>query len=70
MAAAFLDADLLHAHEVAEIRRVSQRTLERERATGSGPPFIRIGARQVRYPREGLMRWLAARTVAPRDAAA
>ena len=70
MAAAFEEAELLHAREVAEMRRVSARTLERERATGSGPPFIRVGPRQVRYQRAALLAWLAARTVQPRSAAA
>lgn len=69
MADAFLEADLLRVDEVAEIRRVSPRTLERERAAGSGPPFIRTGPRQVRYPRAALLAWLTARTVAPRNAA-
>lgn len=46
--------------EAAKYRRCSERTLERERRYGTGPPFIRAG-RRILYPLEDLENWLAAR---------
>jgi excisionase family DNA binding protein len=45
--------------EVAEIIRVSERTLERWRLTGNGPPFCKLG-RRVLYRRGDLDEWVAA----------
>ena len=42
--------------EAAEFLRVSQRTLERWRLEGSGPPFRRFGRRVV-YARRDLEGW-------------
>jgi hypothetical protein len=43
------DPDFLHTQrEYARQRRCSQRTVERERANGTGCPFVKIG-RAVRY---------------------
>ena len=39
----------------------SQRTLERWRATGDGPAYVKVGHR-VRYRRSALDRWLRQRT--------
>ncbi|MER9494167.1 MULTISPECIES: helix-turn-helix domain-containing protein [unclassified Mesorhizobium] len=42
-------ASLLTPPEAAETLRVSARTLERWRMTGSGPKFVRIGPRRLAY---------------------
>jgi predicted DNA-binding transcriptional regulator AlpA len=40
---------LLTEKQVAEILSVSVRALQRWRAVGGGPPFVRVGPRFVRY---------------------
>lgn len=47
---------------VARLLGTSIRTLERKRADGSGPKFVRVG-RLVRYRDVDVDQWLAARTV-------
>jgi hypothetical protein len=43
---------LLTGREAAEFLRLSERTMERQRLTGTGPKFVRIG-RAIRYrPRD------------------
>jgi len=44
-----------------------ERTIERWRSTGDGPPFVRLG-RLVAYREEDVERWLASRTFASRAA--
>lgn len=39
------DLELITAAEFARLRRCSLRTLDRERATGTGCPYVRLGAR-------------------------
>lgn len=46
----------------------SERSLERARVTGDGPPFIRVSARVVRYSPEAVTQWLAERTYPHRAA--
>ena len=41
---------LLTQREYAEYRRCSVRTIERERAIGTGCPYVRIGARILYRP--------------------
>ena len=43
--------------EAAEFARVSTRTLQRKRAEGEGPPFIRLG-RFVRYLPADVRQWV------------
>jgi len=40
--------DLLSQEEAARRLKISQRTLERQRVSGDGPPFVKLG-RCVRY---------------------
>ena len=47
---------------VAKRLGTSERTLERLRATGGGPRFVKVG-RLIRYRESDLESWLAARTV-------
>jgi predicted DNA-binding transcriptional regulator AlpA len=49
---------LLDQYAAAEMLRISVRTLERHRTTGTGPRFIRMG-RLVRYRESDLEVWLA-----------
>jgi excisionase family DNA binding protein len=52
------DADeLLTARELAAELKVSLRTLERWRARGIGPAYVRLG-RTVRYRRSDVNTWL------------
>ena len=41
---------------------ISQRTAQRWRVTGDGPPFVRLGRRRVIYRIADAERWLAERT--------
>ena len=41
--------------EAADFLGISPRTLEAWRVRGGGPPFVKIGARAVRYQRAGLI---------------
>jgi hypothetical protein len=51
------EADLMTAAEFARYRRCSLRTLDRERATGCGCPYVRLGAR-VLYRRADVERYI------------
>jgi len=51
---------LLMPRETAKHLRTTERTLERWRLTGDGPPFVKIGA-SIRYPLNELEKWLADR---------
>ncbi|MBX9933687.1 MAG: helix-turn-helix domain-containing protein [Methylobacterium sp.] len=42
-----LDTTFLTQREAAALLRVSERTLERHRLTGSGPAFVKLGRRVV-----------------------
>jgi hypothetical protein len=54
-----MDLELLTAAEFSRLRRCSLRTLDRERATGRGCPYVRLGAR-VLYRRADIERFIAA----------
>ncbi len=43
---------LLTPREVADALGVSTLTLYRRRRDGTGPRFVRVGPRAIRYPRE------------------
>jgi predicted DNA-binding transcriptional regulator AlpA len=49
---------LLTSREAAALLRLSERTLERHRLSGSGPKFVRLG-RRVFYRRDALGAWIA-----------
>ncbi|MDO8629204.1 MAG: helix-turn-helix domain-containing protein [Phycisphaerales bacterium] len=58
--------ELLTGAEAAEYLTVQKQTLDNWRSTGRYPlPFIRIGARAIRYRRSDLDRFLSDRTVNP-----
>ena len=50
---------LLTPREAADYRKASPSTLAKERCTGFGPPFVKMG-RSVRYRRSDLDNWIAA----------
>jgi hypothetical protein len=51
------ESDLLTTAEYARIRRCSPRTAERERETGRGCPYVRLGGR-VLYRRGDIRRYI------------
>jgi hypothetical protein len=53
------DLELITPAEFARLRRCSLRTLDRERATGTGCRYVRLGAR-VLYRRTDIERYLEA----------
>jgi hypothetical protein len=55
-------ATLLTQREAANVLRLSERTLERSRVTGFGPPFCKLG-RRVLYRQDDLERWITSRVV-------
>ena len=60
MAAEFSNKTFLIQAEAADLLRVSERTLERWRVVGSGPPFRRFGRRVV-YALTDLQAWASTR---------
>ena len=52
----------------SRLLNVSQRTLQRWRSTGDGPPYIRAGVRRVLYDGAAIKDWSAARTFGHRAA--
>jgi predicted DNA-binding transcriptional regulator AlpA len=57
------DDVLLDQDSSSALLGVSPRTLERWRAERTGPPFVRLSARAIRYSRVALRRWLSENTV-------
>jgi hypothetical protein len=53
---------LLTQREAATALRLSERTLERMRVTGSGPPFVKCN-RSIRYEQSDLDEWIEGRRV-------
>ena len=49
--------ELLTQGEYAKERKCSERTLERERSTGTGCPYVKIG-RAVRYRRRDICEFI------------
>lgn len=52
---------LLKQRQAADLIGVSERTLECWRSRGSGPPFVKISRRAVRYRREDIDQWVGER---------
>jgi hypothetical protein len=48
--------------QFCEMFAIPARTAERWRVTGDGPPWCRIGPRQIRYRLSDCEKWAAART--------
>lgn len=58
------DERLLTTEEAAEIIRMSKSSLARWRAEGTGPAYVLVGGRAVRYRRADVDAWMADRTAA------
>jgi predicted DNA-binding transcriptional regulator AlpA len=52
----------LRPKQLAAQLGISEKTLERMRKDGSGPPFIKLRGNQIRYPIRELEAWIATRT--------
>ncbi len=48
----------LTTKEAARVLGLSHRTLEQHRLRGSGPPYVRLGRRQLRYLKSDLTAYL------------
>ena len=48
---------LLTGREAAALLRLSERTMERHRTSGTGPRYIALG-RAIRYQRRDLLDWI------------
>ncbi len=48
--------------QLAQLLNLSEKTLERMRKDGSGPPFTKIGNKRIRYSIPKLETWLKERT--------
>lgn len=55
--------ELLTERDAAIYLGVSQVFLRKHRREGGGPPFVRIGSRNIRYRVKDLQAWVEARTV-------
>jgi hypothetical protein len=53
---------LVDQKDAAKFLRVTEKFLEARRHRGGGPPFVRVG-RLVRYRKQSLLEWIAAREV-------
>lgn len=53
---------LLNTKDAAHLLGFEPRTMEELRRKGSGPPFIRLSSRSVRYRLDALEQWLEERT--------
>ena len=49
---------LLTPGEVASILGIKPKTVDKWRAEGSGPPWIRAGKKLIRYPPDELILWI------------
>lgn len=54
--------------EAAALLGISARTLQRWRAEGGGPSYVRISDRRLGYPEDSLRQFSAARTFSSRAA--
>lgn len=58
-----IDQDsLLNEKQAAAILNYSTRALQKWRHKGSGPKFIRVSTRSIRYRRKDLIAWMDERT--------
>lgn len=62
------DSEYLDEVQLCALLRVRPRTAQRWRAEGTGPAFVRAGARRVLYRKADVDAWAAGRTYAHRAA--
>lgn len=58
-------SDRLRTPQAAEVLGITDRTLERMRERGDGPPYTRLSRRLIVYDADELRAWLASRRVDP-----
>jgi hypothetical protein len=51
------DDELLTTEEAAEFLDLSKSFLQKARGSGTGPPFIELAARVVKYKKSSLRKW-------------
>src|SRR5207249_12117286 len=61
---------LLREEEAAALLHFTARALQAWRHAGTGPAFVRVSSRAIRYRRRDLLAWAAARRHPPADPAA
>lgn len=65
----FADPDyLMTEQQTSELTNVAIQTLRNWRVRGSGPKFIRVSSRAIRYRRRDLMAWVESRLAASTSA--
>jgi predicted DNA-binding transcriptional regulator AlpA len=57
---------LLTCKDTSKLTRLSERSLERLRISGEGPPFIRLSQRRIAYREDDVLAWIEARRRASR----
>jgi excisionase family DNA binding protein len=57
---------IISPEQLSQILGVPEKTLERWRNHGTGPPFFRAG-RHVRYRRDDVAKWIEQQIVDPRE---
>jgi predicted DNA-binding transcriptional regulator AlpA len=55
--------ELLKPAEAGERLKVSEWTLANWRRCGFGPPYVRLKGNDLRFPEDGLRKWIEERTV-------
>lgn len=53
---------ILNERQAEQVTGLSARTLQRLRAEGGGPPYIRLTTSRIGYSRRALADWTASRT--------
>lgn len=61
--AATLEPFLISEEQAAELIGLTPRFLQARRYQGTGPPFVRISSRCIRYRPDDIRRWAADRLV-------
>ncbi len=56
---------LLSEKRTAEFLGVSRRTLQGWRLARSGPKFVKVSSRSIRYRRKDLLAWVETHTIGP-----
>jgi len=60
--------ELLSERDLRDRYGIPERTSQRWRVTGDGPPYVRLGVRRIAYRREDVEAWIGARTFPHRAA--
>ena len=55
----------LHEREAARLLGVTHRTLQKWRQRDSGPPYVRLTARCIRYSESAVIAWADSHTIEP-----